>query len=183
MNRSGQLLASAIVIAIVAIVLPALDTRAPRRAPDESSQRLPPLAIGDEDDPDAQAELDFLMYRDPRANTIPRDIRRRELGFARSLIDRRARPFRADRYGADQIQALDWVERGPRNVGGRTRAFAVDLANPSVLLAASVGGGIWRSLNDGASWSPRTSPGQLHNTTCIAQDRRVGHTTTWYVGT
>ncbi|HXS83427.1 MAG TPA: T9SS type A sorting domain-containing protein [Methylomirabilota bacterium] len=183
MNRSGQILLSTILIAIVTIVLPSPPRRARERVPVEISQPLPPLAIGDEDDPDAQAELEFLMSRDPRANAIPRGIRRRELQFARSLIDRRARPFRAGAYGADQIQALDWVERGPRNVGGRTRAFAVDVANPSLLLAGSVGGGIWRSLNDGASWSPRTSPGQIHNTTCIAQDRRAGHTTTWYVGT
>src|SRR5262249_43030191 len=34
-----------------------------------------------------------------------------------------------------------------------------------------------------ATWSLRTSPGQLHGTTCIAQDRRAGKTSTWYVGT
>jgi hypothetical protein len=182
MNRAGPILASAILVAIVAFLLPTPGPRTPAKARAESSRPLPPLSIGDEDDPDAQAEMEFQMSRDPRANAIPRDIRRRELRFARTLIDRRARPFRADPYGADQIQAPDWVERGPRNVGGRTRAFAVDVANPSMLLAGSVAGGIWRSLNDGASWSPRTSPGQIHSTTCIAQDRRAGHTTTWYVG-
>src|SRR5206468_6485466 len=96
------------------------------------------------------------------------------------------RPAGALRIGAQQatvLQPLVWTERGPNKVGGRTRAFAIDVANPTTLLAGSVAGGIWRSTNDGASWSLRTSPGQIHSTTCIAQDRRAGKTTTWYVGT
>src|SRR4029077_1108515 len=96
---------------------------------------------------------------------------------------RRAGAFRLGPNQATQVQSLVWTERGPNNVGGRTRAFAVDVANPATLFAGSVAGGIWRSTNDGASWSLRTSPGQIHGTTCIAQDRRAGKTATWYVGT
>jgi len=55
MNRSGQILLSTILIAIVTIVLPSPPRRARERVPVEISQPLPPLAIGDEDDPDAQA--------------------------------------------------------------------------------------------------------------------------------
>jgi hypothetical protein len=141
------------------------------------------MSVGTEDNPDAQAEMEFMIQRDPRTNAIPRDIRSREMQFARALPTRGAGPFR---FGPDQattLQPLVWTERGPNNVGGRTRALAIDVSNPTTVLAGSVAGGIWRSTNDGASWSLRTSPGQIHTTTCIAQDRRAGKTSTWYVGT
>ncbi len=42
---------------------------------------------------------------------------------------------------------LDWVERGPGNVGGRTRAVVADPADPSLntWYIASVGGGVWKA--------------------------------------
>src|SRR5262245_37047980 len=152
MNRSRSILLAAILVSVAAMVPPA-----PRRgevASGERERRRVPMSLGMEDDADARDEMEFLMQRDPRANAIPRDIRRRELGLARTLIGRRAQPFRPGRNGVDQVQALDWVERGPKNIGGRTRALAGAVANPTILIAGSVGGGIWRSLNHGASWSP-----------------------------
>ena len=46
-----------------------------------------------------------------------------------------------------------WQSLGPGNVGGRTRALIIDPTNPSVMYAAGVAGGIWKSTNGGASWS------------------------------
>lgn len=42
-----------------------------------------------------------------------------------------------------------WEERGPFNVGGRTRALLFDLTDPSnnTVLAGGVGGGVWRTTN------------------------------------
>src|SRR5262245_22982991 len=40
-----------------------------------------PMAVGEEDDPNAQAEMEFLMLRDPRTNAIPPGIRAREAQF------------------------------------------------------------------------------------------------------
>lgn len=142
-----------------------------------------PVSEGTEDDPNAQAEMEFLMLRDPVANAIPAGIRRRELSFARRLPERRALVLRGRAQGAAATAGLTWVERGPNNVGGRTRAFAIDLANPTTLLAGAVAGGIWKSTDDGGSWSLKTAPAQLHGTTCIHQDKRIGKTATWYVGT
>ena len=140
-------------------------------------------ALGTADDPDAQAEMEFLIQRDPRANAIPFDIRRRELAFAKRLPDRVQLLRQSREQGAAEAAALVWTERGPNNVGGRTRVFAIDVANATTLLAGSVAGGMWKSTDDGASWTPRTAPGDLHGTTCIAQDRRAGKTSIWYVGT
>ncbi len=47
-----------------------------------------------------------------------------------------------------------WTAHGPGNIGGRTRAIVVHPANSARLYAASVGGGVWRSTDSGASWIP-----------------------------
>lgn len=142
-----------------------------------------PVSLGLNDDPDAQAEMEFLIQRNPLTNTIPVDIHRMEKEFARRLPGREGLLSSRDTRGFVSPHVLTWIERGPNNVGGRTRVFGADVSNPNNLVAGSVGGGLWKSVDDGASWVPTSSPGQIHNTTCIAQDKRPGSTNTWYVGT
>ena len=50
----------------------------------------------------------------------------------------------------------NWSNLGPNNQGGRTRQLLIDPANPSIMYAASVGGGVWKSSNGGASWNQLT---------------------------
>ncbi len=45
-----------------------------------------------------------------------------------------------------------WKHLGPGNVGGRTRTIAIDPVTPSTIYAAGVNGGVWKSLDSGASW-------------------------------
>ena len=47
-----------------------------------------------------------------------------------------------------------WTWMGPGNVGGRIRSIVIHPTNPSNMWVGSVGGGIWRSVNAGASWFP-----------------------------
>src|SRR2546423_3351753 len=168
---------------LAAIVALAWLSPAPRSLHERRADRWAPLSNGLEDDPDAQARMEFQMLRDPRANAIPRGIHLRELSLARALPIAGPRRFGAPADPARVEQALIWTERGPRNVGGRTRAFAIDVANPTTLIAGSVAGGMWKSVDDGASWVLKTGANQLHGMTCVAQDRRVGHTGVWYAGT
>jgi photosystem II stability/assembly factor-like uncharacterized protein len=55
---------------------------------------------------------------------------------------------------AGGIGRYSWVERGPFNVGGRTRSLVVHPTTPARLWAGSVGGGIWYSSNSGFTWTP-----------------------------
>ncbi len=54
--------------------------------------------------------------------------------------------------------ALDWVERGPGNVGGRTRGILVDPSDSSygTWIVGSVGGGVWKTTDSGQTWAHLT---------------------------
>lgn len=49
---------------------------------------------------------------------------------------------------------LQWETAGPTNFGGRTRSFVVDNSDNRTLYVGGVNGGVWKSTNKGASWSP-----------------------------
>lgn len=54
--------------------------------------------------------------------------------------------------GFSKMSDLEWVERGPGNVGGRTRSIVVHPSDPNVWLVAAVGGGIWKTEDTGQNW-------------------------------
>ncbi|MCR9243687.1 MAG: hypothetical protein NXI31_01560 [bacterium] len=54
----------------------------------------------------------------------------------------------------DVLERTDWIERGPNNVGGRTRALVIHPDQPWRMWAGSVGGGVWRSDTYGNNWEP-----------------------------
>ncbi len=141
------------------------------KSDDEESGK--PFSIGDEDNPEGRADWEFKMLRDPVTNKIPDNIRQRELEFAANLPKKMG----------DAPDALSWNERGPNNVGGRTRALLGDINDTNIIVAGGISGGIWRSTNSGVNWVQRTTVAQLHNATCLTQDRRPGNTGKWYLGT
>lgn len=53
---------------------------------------------------------------------------------------------------------LDWTQRGPANVPGRTRGLVVfeDDITLNTWLAGSVGGGIWKTTDGGDTWVSKT---------------------------
>ena len=76
-----------------------------------------------------------------------------------------------------------WQNRGPFNVGGRTRALAIDPYDERVILAGGVSGGLWRSEDAGQTWRKVTRSFQRPSITCIVQDPRPNRRFTWYYGT
>ena len=116
------------------------------------------------------AEYDHLRMADPNTGVIPKNIRFKELQFAETLPVNSSRNF-------------TWELIGPKYLGGRTRAVALDVLNENIILAGGVTGGIWRSTDGGLSFVKTTDPGQMHSVTSIVQDKRAGHENTWYAGT
>ncbi|WP_271783662.1 T9SS type A sorting domain-containing protein [Aquimarina algiphila] len=129
-------------------------------------------------------EYDFERFRNPNTNSIPSNIKRAEDEFSSKIA-----------IGDDSKQLLNnaakssnsksfsfWKNRGPWNVGGRTRALAIDRTNENVILAGGVSGGLWRSTNGGESWRKVTNRRQSPSITCIVQDPRPGQHNTWYYG-
>lgn len=112
----------------------------------------------------------FWMLRDPKTNTIPSGVRQGELEHARitSVMKTSADP------------QIDWQARGPMNIGGRTRALALDIRNSNIVLAGSVSGGLWKSIDGGNTWSLRNRPEQNLSITWLVQDPRPGFQDTWY---
>ncbi len=47
-----------------------------------------------------------------------------------------------------------WTQLGPGNIGGRTRVIIIAPNTPDTMYAAGVAGGVWKTTNGGASWTP-----------------------------
>ncbi len=62
-------------------------------------------------------------------------------------------PSRAE-MESTELEAAAWTPLGPGNIGGRTRALLINPINPQVMYAAGVAGGLWKTVNGGASWTP-----------------------------
>jgi photosystem II stability/assembly factor-like uncharacterized protein len=140
------------------------------------------MQVGGEEDPNARWEFEWMRTRDPQTNEIPRNIRLKEIEFVKNVPNRSQVFMKNVQGGASSLNTLNWDRRGPYNVGGRTRAMALDATNESIIIAGGVSGGMWKSVDGGATWKKTTKPEQLHSITAVAQDRRTGHTSTWYFG-
>ena len=122
----------------------------------------------------------WSMLHDPATGEIPYGMREREIAFASTLPRRDRGIYLAKRNGAaDPV----WRQRGPVNVGGRTRALAFDITGHDTLLAGGVSSGVWRSSDMGETWTLTTTPEQALGASTIVQDTREGRTHIWYYGT
>ncbi|ARA94718.1 hypothetical protein AWN76_017195 [Rhodothermaceae bacterium RA] len=116
---------------------------------------------------------------DPRTGRIPADIRARELARARHL------PDRAALAAAKGRPAAAWAFRGPVNVGGRTRALAVDLDYDGTtnrrILAGGISGGVYLSTDGGQTWTMTSSLEAHPSVSTLVQD--PNDRSVWYYGT
>ena len=123
-------------------------------------------------------QFEYDMQKNPITELIPFDEKEDELNaaikFKEDLQDVQGRSF-----------SSPYVSRGPTNLGGRTRGFAIDLSDPSgnTMLAGGVSSGLFRSTDAGASWVKVSNNDEIHNVTAIAQDPRPGFQNVWYYGT
>jgi photosystem II stability/assembly factor-like uncharacterized protein len=116
---------------------------------------------------------EFKMTRDPLLNTVPRERLELAKQQAQSIMSLRT-------------MALSWVERGPNNIGGRTRAILVDRSDASgnTVFAGSVSGGIFKTTNFTAAtpvWAPVNDQMLNLAVTALVQDKN--NASIMYAGT
>ncbi|MCV9385341.1 FlgD immunoglobulin-like domain containing protein [Reichenbachiella ulvae] len=133
-----------------------------------------PHAIGSKENPQARLEFEMMQLVDPATGRLPININHDQLAYAARMQSEQPQARRLTQ---------DWNAKGPANVGGRTRALAVDVTDEDVLLAGGVSGGMYRSTDQGNSWTRTTHPSILNSISCITQDKRPGHENVWYYGT
>ncbi len=133
-------------------------------------------ARGEGEAAEDRAAFYHTLLRDPATGEIPANIRAREVAYAQTL------PVNNGLSKAG-VPLFNWMEAGPNDVGGRTRALAADVRTPNIALAAGVSGGIWRTTDGGLSWRQVSDPLQALNVVSLAQDVRAGQQNTWYAVT
>ena len=126
---------------------------------------------------EASARMKFEIQRlsDPATGKIPMDMRLKELAFAQTLP-------KASQNSEIALRGTPWNHRGPFNIGGRTRALGIDIANENRIIAGSVSGGMWLSEDGGKTWRPTQKTNELRSATCLAQDIRKNHQNVWIMG-
>ncbi|WP_320816227.1 PA domain-containing protein [Flavobacterium sp.] len=131
--------------------------------------------------PDKFNQQEWLMSMNPALGTpTPENL---------EVIRERLRSARAAALANGRVpgDALDnlWLERGPNNVGGRTRGIIFDPTDGTfnTLIAGGVSGGLWKNTNISSSastWTRMTLPENL-NVQNITVD--PNNSSIWYVGT
>lgn len=86
------------------------------------------------------------------------EVARRELAHLPLYSTRQGRFLEEDGGALPRLRRAaslgTWQPLGPGNIGGRTRAFVIRPDRPAVMWAGGVSGGVWKSVDRGASWQP-----------------------------
>jgi hypothetical protein len=145
------------------------------------ADQLPDLdELGKVQSKKARNDYFFRMLRDPATNSIPKNIRSREINHAKAMpsILQMKRRMKAKNPSIQVAEGFEWRLAGPRAVGGRTRALGIDQRNPDIIIAGGVSGGIWKSTNGGDTWTLKTPDVENFGVTSLAQDPTSPDT--WY---
>ncbi|MCB9263147.1 MAG: T9SS type A sorting domain-containing protein [Flavobacteriales bacterium] len=116
-----------------------------------------PVEISEEPKMDLQDRIDLAMEQEFNATKDP------ELGYVPrerliAAYEQLAKLQPKNGHNKAAISGIEWKERGPRNIGGRTRVILFD-ANDSThktVFAGSVAGGLWKTTNiyaDEVEWT------------------------------
>jgi len=119
-----------------------------------------------------RADYEFMKLRNPKTNTIPANIRNREILFS-DEIARRAEKFKNNNKNLKiDYQVYDIQNAGPENVCGRVLAIKEDVEQEGVLYAGTASGGLWKSTDGGQTWNKKTPKDDVQSATCIVQSER-----------
>lgn len=131
-----------------------------------------------------RTEYEFQRTRDPKTNTIPSDIKIKELEYVNKLPTKEH--FLANNYyktSSPLLLTQNWCSEGPSNVTGRILSIETDFDNDSILYAGTASGGLWKSTNFGANWQRKSPVNDVQSVTCIVQNIAYNKRNIWYYGT
>jgi len=69
-------------------------------------------------------------------------------------LDRALEDAQAMRIAASRERNVEWVERGPTNIGARVADLVVHPTNSNVVYAAMGNGGVMKTVDGGTTWDP-----------------------------
>jgi hypothetical protein len=123
-------------------------------------------------------EYEFNMVKNPITGKIPEGSYEGELAQARAIL--------ADQQQNNIVTVNPYSFQGPDNLGGRTRTISYDVrfngTSNQIILAGGISGGVFKSIDNGATWVRKSPTGDHFSCTSLAQDTRVGFQNTWYYG-
>ncbi|MFY0650506.1 MAG: cadherin domain-containing protein [Cyclobacteriaceae bacterium] len=155
MKRILAVLASVLIVGLSCFFIFDID----QKAKEPESRKLPRA-----ERKKARYEYFLNKLKDPQTNEIPLNVRTKEMAFASAMRQKR-RSFTDGSTGTHE-----WAELGPSDVGGRTRALALDVRNSDIVLAAGVSGGIWKSTDGAETWASKLPNGSNLSISFLAQD-------------
>lgn len=115
---------------------------------------------------DTRVEREFIRQRLYPSNEIPEGAYERALEQWNKLSGAVSEDFAQDqqsreRLAAAAINGTTWVPIGPSpvrqgasQVNGRVNAIAINPNNPNVIYVGAAFGGVWKSTDAGANWTP-----------------------------
>lgn len=182
MYKKGLLIGSASLLAVATAFFFFLHTSGPPALPENDlprAERAPRMKkpFDKQTRMDLAMEQYVQMTKDPALGYVPnerlwesyRNTEKQRTEVLRKLSKRENMKI------TNSIAGVTWVERGPNNVAGRTRAILIDAndGTGNTIFAASVSGGIWRTNNitqDPPNWVSIDDFFDNMNITAIAQD-------------
>ncbi len=129
----------------------------------------------EKENPEERAKFEYNMTKDPKTGIVPRN----ELEKSRDIMTKMLKLMAP-------IPNIAWTERGPNNVGGRTRALMFDPNDNKKVWAGGVAGGLWYNTditNANTTWTKVDDFWDNIAIGDIAYDRSPGNSQTMYVGT
>lgn len=141
---------------------------------------------GKSENPIERLEFEVAQLIDPATGKLPSGIRQREMAFAKQSLNK----VTPETYnGANALSSVSGTNAaapfrsvGPYNIGGKTRAVGLDIDDENIILAGGTASGVWKTVDQGQTWTRTTALQQHPSVTAIVQDRRAGNTDTWYYG-
>jgi photosystem II stability/assembly factor-like uncharacterized protein len=117
-------------------------------------KRKEPIKQMQVDDPNAFVDY-HISIRKRKSETVPNYTP----GYSTSELRRaKSNTFYKMHQASARTSSLEFIERGPSNVPGRTRAILVIESDPdkNTWFAGGVGGGIWKTEDGGNTWNLKT---------------------------